>query len=197
MKHFRVIIALTTFAIAISVFCSSHTRAANEAAEFQPAAAHQNVVLPKQTEITAVILSGIASSSAPRSSITAFVSAPVLFNGNVAIPRGAQLDGRMKILSSDKDAANTELIFDVLTIGSRLLPIQTQPINVVISVRSDTNILIDALKTLVAAGISAGMGASSRDERLLQNTLMEGTKASMSPQSAIPITVILMHDLHI
>jgi hypothetical protein len=195
IKHFTIAIALII--LAISAFWSFRVRAANDAAQFEPIATHHTVVLPTNTEITAVIPNGISSSSAAGSSITAIVSAPVLFNGNVAIPRGAKLDGHMDNIFARGKKAKVEITFDVLTSGGRSRPIQTVPIVVTVPTRNDGEILGDAVRTLLAAGISAGIGASSKDERLLRDTLVGGVRTSLPVKSAVPITVTLMHDLQI
>ena len=195
VKRFSVAIALII--LGISVFWSFRVRAADEAAQFKPLAAHHSVILPTRTEITAVIQNGILSSSAAGSSITALVSAPVLFDRIVAIPRAARLEGRMNTISTNGETAKADITFNALTIDGQSWKIQALPIAVVIPVRSDAAIVMDALRTLVTAGISAGMGASSQDQRLLKDILGKAIKTSLPVKSSVSITVILVHDLQI
>ncbi len=191
---FAIAIALMT--VAMSIFWSYRVRAANEAAEFAPAAT-QRVVLPASTVIYATIANGIASSAEAGESVTASVSTPVLSNGRVVIPPGAQLEGNLKETSDFGTTVKAVITFGVLTIGDRSFPIQTRPIMVAAPARSDTAILIAALRIIVGAGIAAGMGASSKDERLLEHGLLETTRASLAVESAVPITVTLVRDLEI
>jgi hypothetical protein len=103
----------------------------------------------------------------------------------------------MNTISVRQETAKVDITFDVLTSQGRSLPIQTLPIVVIIPIRSDAEILVDGIRTLLAAGISAGIGASSNDQRLLEDTLIEGLKTSLPVKSAVAITVILEHDLEI
>jgi spore maturation protein SpmA len=195
MKRFWIAIALVT--LGVLAFWSFRVRAASEAAQFVPIPTRHTILLPGKTEIPALIPNGISSSSAAGSSITAVVSAPVLFGGNVAIPRGAKLDGQMDKISARGKTAKAEISFNVLTLGDRSWPMQTVPIVVTLPIRTDAEILGDAVKTLLAAGVSAGIGASSKDERLLRDTLVGGVRTSLPVKSAVPITVTLLHDLQI
>ena len=193
----QILTAIVLITLGISAFWTFRARAANEADQFEPIPAPRAALLPKNTGIDAIIPNGVPSSSAAGNSITAFVSAPVSFHGNVAIPTRAQLNGHMKRLSAVGDKAKVEITFDVLTIRDRSWPIQALPIVVTVPIRGDAKILVEALRMLVTAGISAGIGASSMDERLFEATLGEGIKTSLPVKSAVPITVILEHDLQI
>jgi hypothetical protein len=103
----------------------------------------------------------------------------------------------MDKISASGKMAKAEITFDILTSDGRSRPIQAVPIVVTLPIRSDVDILGDAVKTLLAAGFSAGIGASSKDERLLRDTLAGGVRTSLPIKSTVPITVILVHDLQI
>jgi hypothetical protein len=194
LTRFAIAIALMT--VALSVFWSYRVRAADQAAEFAPAAA-QRVVLPAATVIEATITNGIPSSAEAGESVTATVSTPVLSAGKILIPSGAHLEGDLKDMTVFGTTVKAVVAFRVLTVGDRSFSIQTRPIMVAVPARSDTAILIAALRTIVGAGIGAGMGASSKDERLLQHALLEAASSSLSVESATRITVTLIHDLEI
>ena len=192
--RFAAVIGLMT--IAISFFWSHRVRAASEAVEFAPAST-QRVMLPAATVIEATIQNGIASSGEAGDSVTALVSTPVLSNGKIVVPHGARLEGDLKSIKVFQTTVEAVITFRVLTVGDRSVSIQTRPIMLLAPAQSDTAILGAALKTIVGAGIGAGIGASSRDERLIENGLVEVAKAFLSAESAVPVTVTLARDLEI
>jgi hypothetical protein len=195
-KITRFAIAIALMTVVMSVFWSYRVRAADEAAEFAPAAA-QRVVLPAATVIEATLTNGIAMSAEAGESVTALVSTPVLSAGKIVIPPGARLEGDLKDITVFGTTVRAVITFGVLTVGDRSFRIQTRPILVAAPARSDTAILIAAIRTIVGAGIGAGIGVSSKDARLLEHGLLEAARSSLPVESAVPITVTLIRDLEI
>jgi hypothetical protein len=192
----RFLIAIAVMTLAISVFWSYRTRADYEAPLFAPAAI-QPVVLPAATQIEAVIEDGIASSATAGTSLTAFVSTPVFFNGRMVIPPGAKLEGELENPSVSRSTIKADITFTRLTLSGRSHGIQTQPTKVVAPVRRDIKTLLNALNTIVGAGIGASLGAASRNARLLEDGLLQGARSSLTIKSAVHITVVLSRDLKI
>jgi hypothetical protein len=192
VTHFVIAIALITSAI--SVFWSYRVRAAEEAAQFAPSM-RKPVLLPAATAIEASIRNGIASSAVEGDSVTAFVSAPVIFDGRVVIPYGAKLEGDLGIMSVFEARAKANISFNVLSIGGRSYTIQTRPVVVFTPVQSDTDILSAALYTLIGAGLSTAITAASADARSIEDGLFMGAKGSLLVKSTVPITVTLIEDL--
>lgn len=190
----RVVLALIT--LAITIFWSYRVRAADESAQFAPAAI-RHILLPAATAIPAVITNGIASSAGEGETITALVPAPVFSQGSLAIPPGAQIQGILEDVSRSGSTVKAHIRFVVLVMGSRSLAIQTAPVAVLAPARSDTQLLTAVLKTLLGAAVGAGIGATSRDDRLVERGLFEGAMAGLTVDSAVPITVSLTADLEI
>ena len=191
--RFAVIVALVVFSI--SLFRSYRVRAvAEEAAQFAPAAATP-VLVPAGTAIPAVIWNGISESAAPGDSITAVVSKPVIVNGELAIPSGSRLKGKLQKVSFSHAKAKVQIGFNVLLVRGRNLTIQARPFEGGIPVETDLQILSAALTTLMEASLGAAIGAGSGNPRVTSRGLFEGVRASALHQSAVPITVILTRDL--
>jgi hypothetical protein len=195
-KVTRIAIAIALITAAISIFWSHRVRAAEEAAEFAPVAAPK-AVLSAATIIEATIANGIASSAKAGESVTALVSTPVLSNRRLVIPPGAQLEGDLQAITVLGTTVKAVITFGILTVGDRSVRIETRPIIVAAPARSDTAILMAALKMIFGAGIGAGIGASSRDEYLLEEELLKAARASLSVEFAVPITVSLTRDIEI
>jgi hypothetical protein len=191
VTYITVAAALMTFAI--FALWSYRVRAAGEAAEFLPTT--KSVLLPAGSAIETVLRNGIASSAAVGDSVTAFVSAPVIFKGRVVIPAGAHLKGRLEQLSVAGATGKARLSFTDLLIRSRSYSIQTGDVNVVIPVQSDIAILGAALSTPMAATLGAVVGAASGDIRLIIRGLYEGAGVPEPEKAQVPITVVLALDL--
>jgi hypothetical protein len=196
--------AVTYFAIALITITSVafavwsyDIRPNKEAVQFAPAIA-PHIWLPAGTPINAVIIDGISSAAAPGDGITAFISKPVVLAGMAAIPTGMQLKGKLKKISAFDEKVKATINFNVLdTGGGRSLNIQTRPLTVVAPVQSDAKILGAALKMVIEAGIGAGVGVANGDNRFVRNFMLQGARSWAAEESAVSITVILLHDLKI
>jgi hypothetical protein len=193
-RHFAVLAAVAL--IVISVFWSFRVRAAQEATEFKPIRAASGFV-PAGTPIPAVLRNGIPSSAAKGDRILAVTSEPVLVQGVVAIPTGAQLEGTVNELSSFGSEKELDVRFTELFTGNRSLPIQTKETLVSGRVQSPINAVSGGLGALIETSIGAAFGAASGDPNLVKRGLLEGAGSIGSADSSIPITIVLTGDLEI
>jgi len=186
-------IGITLIILALSAFWASRVRAASVAAQFAPAT--MSVLIPADTVIDVLIANGITSSSVEGDTVQALVSGPVVVEGRLVIPDGAQLDGNLERVSVDAKNVKATIAFTVLTADGRSFPIQTQPLVVILPIRGDTEILFGALKALTGSGIGTSIGAPSEDGRVIERGLLAGTGLSLPANLAVPAKVILMRDL--
>jgi hypothetical protein len=194
LTRFLIPIALMT--LVASIFWSYRVKADYEAPLFAPSA-RQPVVLPAATQIEAVIADGIASSAKAGDSVTAFVSTPIFLNGGMVIPPGAQLQGILENTSVSRKKVKADITFTHLILGGRSYSIQTQRTGVVAPKRKDVKTLLNALNTIVGAGIGLGIGAPSGDARLIEHGLVLGARSSLKVRSGARVTVTLSSDLRI
>jgi hypothetical protein len=115
----------------------------------------------------------------------------------MVIPPGAHLEGKLENTSVSRKKVTADVTFTLLTVGGKSHRIQTQRVRVVARKRKDIKTLLNALNTIIGAGIGVGLGAASNDDRLLQYGLVQGARSSLMVKSAVHTTVILSHDVQI
>src|SRR5215469_4333508 len=135
MRMRRFTVSLFLVMVAISAFWYNRVRAVAEAAEFSPARGNA-VLVPAGTPIQAVIRTGIASLSRSGDTVTAFVSAPVVFDGKVAIPAESVMTGTLESFSPSDRHAEAHMRFTKLRIRDRTFDIQSK--GLLLTVRTQT-----------------------------------------------------------
>ncbi len=185
-KRVQLLLALIT--IAIAVIWSYRVRAWNQSLDFEPTAAPLTVA-QAGTELQAWIIDPIPLSAPANEMVKAFVSTPAILNAATA---SAKLD---EVSASKGGAVRARLHFVLLAVHGGVSAIQTQPITLIATIPSDTDILTSAFRTMIGAAIGAGLGASSGDRRLLERGLMEGAATGLPVKSAISVTFVLTADL--
>jgi len=191
--HILIGIVLITLA---TMLWSHRVKGAHEADEFAPTPT-QRVLLPAATSIEAMVINGIVSSAVVGDDITAFVSRPVVFNGRLAIPRGAQLKGSLESVSILSSAIKVQISFTGLATSNKFVPIHAKPVEVIAPAQSDIRTLGSGLQMLWSAAIGAGIGAASGSARIIERGLLDGSMAAVSVQSAVAVTIVLTADLEI
>lgn len=192
----RLAIAIALITTLASAFWSYREQAAAETFQFAPAIASR-VWLPAAMPIKAIITNGIPSSAGVGDGITAVVSKAVVCAGRICIPAGAQLQGKLEKVTAFGERIRVIISFTTLTTAGRSVAIQTWPVMALVRVQSDGAILGAAVKMVIGAGIGAGVGAASGGDRLIEDFLLDGARGSLSPESTVPIIVILVRDLEI
>jgi hypothetical protein len=182
--------------IFISIFWSFRVRASEEAAEFKPTRVAAGFI-PAGTPISAVLSNGIPASVAKGDRLLAVTSKPLLVQGTVVIPVGAQLEGTVNELVSSGKEVEIDVRFSELFTGSRSVPIRAKETRVSGRVQSPINAVTSGLGALISTGIGAAVGAASGDPSLVQRGLLEAAGPMGSPDSAIPITIVLTDGLAI
>jgi hypothetical protein len=178
----------------MSAIWSYRVRAAEEAAELPPSI-NESFVLPSGTAIDALLRNGIGRDATPGESVTAFVSNPVTSGGTVVIPAEAQLNGTLEQISVTDRRAEVLIRFSVLSIRGRPYTIDARDVMLRLPVVSDIEGLSAAFKALMATSLGTSIGAASRDERLVERGLLEGTKMVQTTGISIPITVTITRNL--
>src|SRR5215467_11043967 len=148
MRTKRFTISLLLVMVAFSAFWYNRVRAVAEAAEFSPARGNA-VLVPAGTPIPAVIRTGIASLSRSGDTVTAFVSAPVVFDGQVAIPAESELTGTLEAFSPYDRHAEAHMRFTKLRIRDRTFDIQSKGLFLIIRTQTSTETLGGAFRTLM------------------------------------------------
>jgi len=151
--------------------------------------------VPAQTAIQASIKNRVAKSSRAGETITALVTTPVILEGKTMIPSGAQFEGNLEALSVRGARGEATIDFTALRLDGRNFPIRAHPVTATIPVQSDTEILANALRALTGAGFGAALGAASGDPSLINRGMMQGAIPSLSPENAVPITIVLVSEL--
>jgi len=175
----------------------SVTAMKRRAAEFQPTAV-KDMVVPSGMEIYAY-LQNIGKSSKAGDAVSARVSAPVVVDGDLAIPAGARLKGNLKRMSPANGKATVALEFTGLVINGRDLRLAAAPVVISTRTEHDAELLGEALGTVVGAGIGAAIGALSEDGTTIAAGLIEGTKASAPLRAELgsPVKVVLTEPLRL
>jgi hypothetical protein len=190
MRFKRFAVSLLLVMSAISALRYYRVRAAAEVAEFSPARGNA-VLVPAGTPIQAVIRTGIASVSHSGDTITAFVSTPVMFDGQVAIPAESEMTGTLEAFSPSDKHAEVHMRFTKLRIRGRIFDIQSNGLFLIIRTQTETETLGGGFRTLLGATIGISLGAASGDQNLIEQGIIESEGTAIAAQSAIPITVVL------
>ena len=151
--------------------------------------------VPAQTTIQASITKKVPKAARAGQTITAVVTAPVVVDGNTVIPPGARFEGNLQALSVHGRSGEATIDFTALRLDGRALPLQARPVTATLPVKSDTEILTDALRAIMGAGLGAALGAASGDPNMVTRGMREGTTSSTLPEVVVPITVVLLSDL--
>lgn len=190
----RFTISLLLVMIAISAFRYNRVRAITEAAEFSPARGNA-VLVPAGTPIQAVIRTGIASLSRSGDTVTAFVSTPVAFDGQVVIPAESEITGTLEAFSPHDRHAEAHIRFTKLRIRGRTFDIQSKGLFLIIRTQTSTETFGNAFRTLMGASLGISLGAASGDRNLIEKGLVESEGTAITAKSAIPVTVVLRRAL--
>jgi hypothetical protein len=190
------IFAVALILLAVSVFSAYRVRAAEEAAQFEPAYT-EPVLVPARTVIPAALKNRIPESAEAGDTVTAFVSAPILVDDRTVIPPGAELKGELEKVSISGTTAKSTVKFNRLLTGGQAFEIETRQIEVKIPVQSDTEIIGSALRTLMGATLGAALGAQARDPKVFYGGIYEAAAASVTLDVEVPITVTLLRELEI
>jgi hypothetical protein len=151
--------------------------------------------VPAETAIQAFIRNRVAKSARTGETITALVTTPVILEGKTMIPSGAQFEGNLEALSVRGARGEATIDFTALRLDGHDFPIQAHPVTATIPVKSDTEILANALRALTGAGFGAALGAVSGDPSLINRGMLEGAIPSLSSDIGVPITIVLVSDL--
>jgi hypothetical protein len=190
MRVKRFTVSLLLVMVPVSAFWYYRVKAATEAAEFSPARGNA-VLIPAGTPIHAVIRTGIASLSRSGDTIRAFVSTPVVLDGQVAIPAESELRGTLEAFSPYDRHAEAHIRFTKLRIGGQIFDIQSKGLFMIIRTETATESLGGAFRTLMGASLGISLGAASGDRALIERGLIESEGTTITEKSAIPVTVIL------
>ncbi len=124
----------------------------------QPGGAH--VVVPNGTVVGVSINRWISSSDAsPGSAFTAVVAEDVLAGGEIAVPRGATVEGTVidaKGSGALKGRGSLTLQLNTLLLGGQRIPLQSEPFTVTGSDKAARSVN----STLIGAGVGALLGAA-------------------------------------
>jgi hypothetical protein len=180
--------------VAFSAFWYTRVRAIAKAAEFSPARGNA-VLVPAGTPIQAVIRTGIASLSRSGDTVRAFVSTPVVFDGQIVIPAESEMIGTLEAFSPYDSHAEAHMRFTKLRIRGRTFDIQSNGLFLIIRTQTATETLGNAFRTLMGASLGISLGAASGDRNLIEKGLLESEGTAITAKSTIPITVVLNHAL--
>jgi hypothetical protein len=194
LRNYAILFAVAL--IFISIFWSFRVRAAEEAAEFKPIRVAAGFI-PAGTAIPAVLQTGIPASVAKGDRLLAVTTEPVLVKGTVAIPVGAQLEGTVNELVSSGRETDIDVGFSELFTGSRSVPIRAKETRVSGHAQSPIKAVTGGLAALVQTSIGAAVGAATGDANLVKRGVLEAAGTIGSPDSAIPITIVLSADVKI
>lgn len=194
LRHFSVLAAVAL--IVISIFWSFRVRAAEEAAEFKPLRVATGFI-PAGTSIAAVLRNGIPASVTKGDRLLAVTSEPLVVQGAVVLPAGAQIEGAVNELLSSGKEIEIDVRFTALFTGSHFVPIRTKETRVSGRLPSPIKAVSGGLGALIETSIGAAVGAASGDANLVKRGLLESAGSLGSPNSAIPMTIVLTADLRI
>jgi hypothetical protein len=194
MRAKRFTLSLLLVIVAVSAFWYYRVKAVTEAAEFSPARGNA-VLVPAGTPIHAVIRTGIPSLSRSGDTITAFVSTPVVFDGQVAIPSESEVTGTLEAFSPYDRHAEAHMRFTKLRIRGRTFDIQSKGLFLIIRTQTATESLGGAFRTLMGATLGMSLGAASGDRNMIEQGLIESEGTTITEKTAIPITVVLNRGL--
>lgn len=192
----RFTITLALVFLALSGIKLYRVRAAEEGSQFQPTAISP-VIVPAGTQIQAALRNGIVESAEASDPVTVFVSLPVTVGDRVPIPAGAELKGKLKSLSVFGETGRATVDFKTLTIDHRNYVLHAQPAAIDTPLLSDTAIVGEAFRALFGASLMTGIGAYSRDARVIRGGVVRAAGETVTVQAAIPITVVLIDDLKV
>jgi hypothetical protein len=194
MRTKRFTISLLLVMVAFSAFWYSRVRAVAEAAEFSPARGNA-VLVPAGTPIQAVIRTGIASLSRSGDTVSAFVSAPVVFDGKVAIPAESEMIGTLEAFSPYDRHAEAHMRFTKIRIRGRTFDIQSKGLFLIVRTQTATETLGSGFQALMSATLGLSIGAASGDQKLIEKGLLESEGTAITAKSAVPVTVVLSRAL--
>jgi hypothetical protein len=192
MKRFTVSLLLVM--VAISAFWYNRVRAVAEAAEFSPARGNA-VLVPAGTPIQAEIRTGIASLSRSGDTVTAFVSTPVVFDGQIVIPAESEMMGTLEAFSPYDRHAEAHIRFTKLRIRGRTFDIQSKGLFLIVRTQTATETLGSGFQALMSATLGLSIGAASGDHKLIEKGLLESEGTAVTAKSAIPVTIVLSRAL--
>lgn len=141
-------------------------------------------VIPAGTPIYAFLLEGVPDAAKRGDKVFAETSEPVVVEGETIIPSKTRLTGRLQDVVHNEQWASVVVVFVAARIDGEEVRIETKPLITSAPVVTDIELLGDVFETIGAAGVAAGIAATSGAEEEIAAGLVGGAIGPSTPKPA-------------
>ena len=148
------VIALISVGLATFRYYRVHS-VTNEAKEFAPRTTTLPAV-PAGTQFPAILKSAFSESTKPGERVVAYTAETVFVHGRTALRSGTRLDGIVEQITPGNRVA---------LVVVRFTSIEAEPVAITAPLKTDIELMGNALDTVTEAGVGTAFGAASGNER--------------------------------